>query len=329
MPPAPNVSVVLATHRRASLLDEALRSIATSSLPPAQFEVVVADNAGDPATREVCRRWSDVMHVQYLVETAPGKNAALNTAVQRARGALYVFTDDDVVAERDWLEQLWTAAQRWADHALFGGRILARWPGPVPEYVRDARYLGWCFTVLDRSTESGPDPGLVPFGPNMAVRRSVFERGYRFDPGVGPRMGGYIMGGETSFGRRLVRDGYVPVYVNNATVWHTVRPDQLAPAWLRRRAFRYGRLLGMRESEETASSRTAPAWLHVRALAGRTVAAATAWVRGDVGERFHATMALSTTLGALYQVLRWRPSPTMPTPDGSLPTDVERVGARR
>ncbi len=303
-----DISVIIATHRRAASLDDTLRSLAASSVARDRFEVVVADNADDAATHNVCTRWSGEFHVQYLVETTPGKNAALNAALARAAGELYVFTDDDVIAERDWLEALWHAALRWPDHVLFGGRVLPQWPGPVPEHLRDERYLGPCFSVLDRSTADGPDARFLPFGPNMAVRRAVFEQGHRFDTAVGPRVGSYIMGSETSFTRRLIQDGCAPVYVRDAIVLHKIRPDQLSSAWLRRRAFRYGRMLGFRQREDAATgSRVTAAWRLGRQLVRRGASAAAASVRRDPADRFHGVMAAATTLGQLYEVARRRP----------------------
>lgn len=138
--------------------------------------------------------------------------------------------------------------------------------------------LGVTYAVTPDYVEEGPvSPGLV-WGPSMAFRRRVFDAGHRFDPAVGPQPGNYRMGAETEFTERLGRLGYKAWFVPRAEVQHIIRPNQMDPNWIVRRAYRFGRDIYWKEREKAdnaggAGFRTAPRHVPLAlAEAGRGIA---------------------------------------------------------
>ncbi len=103
------VSVVVPTYRRPELLERCLTALAAQDLEPGAYEVIIADNAGDPTTRRQVEarpgfRWVDGSH-------ARGPAAARNAGWRAARGAIIAFTDDDCVPDPGWLCAILTAAE--------------------------------------------------------------------------------------------------------------------------------------------------------------------------------------------------------------------------
>jgi len=249
-----NTSLLIATADRPDQLAAVLRGLARCRRPEGEFEVIVADNGDDPGTATVCRDVADGLPVRYLAVTGRGKSIALNQAVESATGDLLVFTDDDVEFDPDWLIELCQAALDYPDHVLFGGRVLPLWPKGIPARLDGSMYLGALYTHLDRGDEPGPSVGLRPFGPNMAVRREVFEQGLRFDPKLGPgTTSGITMGDETEIARELEAQGEIAVYVPQSRVYHRVNRRQLSLRWQLPRAVRYGRLLSHIEGPRAGS----------------------------------------------------------------------------
>ncbi|HET7563609.1 MAG TPA: glycosyltransferase [Gemmatimonadaceae bacterium] len=301
-----DLSIVIATCMRASSLERTLASIAASSYPLDHVQVVIADNADDPDTRGVRGRCADRLELTYLVATTPGKNAALNAALPSITGDLVLFTDDDVEVSPDWLAETSEAAARWPEHVVFGGKVLPLWPpASMPAYVNDQRYLGICFTVLDPKRDEGPSFSFTPFGPNVAIRRSVFDAGVRFNPHVGPHRASYIMGSETELIGRLKRQGHAPVFMPQSVVWHRIRPEQFSDRWLFGRAFRYGRLMEVRRQEAQEPARST--LRHVPEVLGCLAYAGLARAKGERKAWFDQIMELSTTCGMIYQ--SWQASP--------------------
>jgi GT2 family glycosyltransferase len=249
----------------------------------------------------------ETLAIGYHPSPEGGKNAALNAAIGLAEGQLLLFTDDDVRFATDWVSTMWQGAQRWPEHTVFGGRVLVEWPaaGSSP-FSPDSRYLGIAFTLLDPEWDEGPRAEFHPFGPNMAVRRSVVDAGLRFDPRLGPRPGRYVMGGETEFAERATDGGRPAVFLPGSVVHHTVRPAQYRLRWLLPRARRYGRLVAFRRAGAGLAPEGAPGGAPMRgvaALYGRVLRSGlSALARAGVGRRhdaFERMMDAGVDLGRL------------------------------
>src|SRR5260370_38653482 len=113
-----DVSVLLATCRRAESLSQTLSAMTGMSTAGMAWELLVVDNAGEEATRKVCQSFSDRLPVRYLVCTTPGQNAARNHGLKEGTGQLVVLADDDVLPQEGWLKGVQQGAQRWADRVL-------------------------------------------------------------------------------------------------------------------------------------------------------------------------------------------------------------------
>jgi len=115
--PLMQVSVLLATRRRAELLGQTLAAMAHMSTVDLAWELVVVDNEGETTTREVCESFADRLPLRYLVCRTPGQNAARNYGLGAVRGGLVVLSDDDMLPDADWLRELYQGAKRWPEQS--------------------------------------------------------------------------------------------------------------------------------------------------------------------------------------------------------------------
>ena len=99
--PTPGVSVIIPTHNRPALLQEALSSVLNQTIPPS--EVIVVDDASDPPVSlpENCK---GVPLRLLRHEQAQGGAAAKNTGAQAAQGEFIAFLDDDDLWAPTYLE---------------------------------------------------------------------------------------------------------------------------------------------------------------------------------------------------------------------------------
>ena len=238
---APAVTVLFATRNRASALAPVLDAMAGLVAPEGGWKLVVVDNGSTDATPALLAGYLDQLPLTLLCEPRAGKNRALNMALPHLEGGLIILTDDDVLPRPDWLLRLLEAADEHPQAALFGGTVLPHWSRPRPAWLTEDAVP---FSVLyaQQKRVAGPCSCDAIFGPNMAVRSSVFAAGFNFSETVGPdetrKM--YAMGGETEFLRRVEAAGYKGWFVPEAVVGHIIRPEQLDEAWILARAYRYG-----------------------------------------------------------------------------------------
>jgi GT2 family glycosyltransferase len=273
-----DVSILIPTYRRPALLERTLESLLALRPPPITYEILVIDNSGDRDTQRVLGAVAGQMPIRLLTEPCRSKNRALLRGLEEAAGDLLVFTDDDIVANADWVTEIVDGARRWPDHAVFGGRVLPLWPAGRTPRMQHA-FLDHAYAIADWIQPEGPYPASRVFGPNMAIRASVFHSGWSFDPAIGPDgTDNYIPGSETDLTMRLERAGFPAVYLPRALVHHQVRAEQLELEWLLKRAFRKGRedlrhrgapagprLRGVPVSLLAAGARAAAWWLAARA----------------------------------------------------------------
>lgn len=238
------ISIIIATYNRNDLLEQTLHGLANMDTKDLDWELILADNAGNNETARLCKSFSASIPLKYIVEKQPGKNSALNTALNHATGDLLIFTDDDVIPDSAWVKSLVDAANRWKDVDLFGGRILPKYPdGLTAPLIKDPVFLRIAYVIADWDLPEGeyPDGKIKIWGPNMMVRRRVFEQGLLFNTNIGPSSGNYIMGSETEFLQRASNAGHAAIFVPSAFVYHQIRSEQLSNTWIYGRAFRMGR----------------------------------------------------------------------------------------
>ena len=235
---AHDVSVLISAHNRSHLLRQTLEHLAKQEVGSLRWEVIVIDNASDDDTPEVLEEMKDRLPLVALSEPMPGKNRALNRGLDVARGRLYVFTDNDIIPDPHWLAELHAASCRWPDATMFAGLIEPLFPANAPDWAKKRGGLlrsAYCWFIQDQ------DEGYMqrlPYGPNMAVRASVFDT-HRYSESIGPCGKNYPMGSEAELLLRLADSGEKVVYVPTAKVLHVIEPHQLERSWLHARAFRY------------------------------------------------------------------------------------------
>ena len=210
--------------------------------PDGGWKLVAVDNGSTDRTAHILRAYRHRLPIEIITVASRGKNRALNEAIGHAEGDLIVFTDDDVIPDRQWLRELEACAQAHPAHELISGPILPCWPHAPDAWILDTVPLGMVYALTAPGQAEGEVCAGSVWGPNMAVRKSLFDRGARFNAGIGPDGSNiYMMGSETEFTRRLARAGAKAWFCSTAQVEHIIRAHQLSTRWILERFFRHGR----------------------------------------------------------------------------------------
>jgi len=193
-------TIIVPTWRRHESLARCLEALREAP------DVIVSDDAGDPATRDLVTR----CHPTARWTAAPGRGPAANRnhGARMAAGDWLAFIDDDCEPQPAWLTAL---AQASSDADVVEGRTLA--PGasdsPLEDHVENLS-------------------GGVLWSCNLAVRRAAFEQLGGFDEDF------LEAGGEDmEFAWRVARAGLRVQFAPEALVHHPPRRIGWSGLWRR------------------------------------------------------------------------------------------------
>lgn len=235
------ITVIFSSHNGADTIGRMFECFCEITQPPVAFEVLMINNGSQDATVSIAESYKKKLPLKILHQNRLGKNIALNYGIDYAKGDLLVFTDDDVLPQKNWLNIVWRCAEQNRDINLFGGRILPYWvEKPSVEFLKSVPLTAAYGVTPDELCEGPVNAGAI-WGANMFVRKRVFERGFRFDERVGPGPGNYIMGSEVEFNLRLADHGYTAWYCPDAIVQHIILKHETTKRWLKKRAQKFGK----------------------------------------------------------------------------------------
>ena len=229
-----NITVILCTYNRCDSLANALQSLAVQTFAsPVEWEVLVVDNNSTDRTREIVERFCGVYpnRFRYMFEPRPGKSYALNTGIQHGDSEILAFTDDDIIAEPTWLENLTSVFvdETWAGSS---GRTLPEKNVSLPHWlsVRGPHTLA-PLAIFDLGAQHR-ELKDSPFGNNMAYRRVMFEKYGRFRTDLGPRADSSEpqKSEDSEFGCRLLAAKERLYYEPSAVIYHSIPSQRLCEA---------------------------------------------------------------------------------------------------
>lgn len=225
------ISVVIATHNRASLLRATLEHLRFQRYEPGD-EVIVVDNASIDQTAEVVERAAARFPVRLsrLCESAEGKTPAVNAGLAAARGDVLALTDDDVLVGMNWIRDI-RQAFAGSSFDLVGGRVDPSWERSPPRWLRieGVDEYGLMASPL-ALLHYGPAQSLgsrALLGANMAFRRRVLESLGGFAPEFNRRSGTLLSGEDHDFCERAVAAGFRCEYLPALRVQHWVPVERL------------------------------------------------------------------------------------------------------
>lgn len=235
-------SIVVCTYNRAESLKDTLAALARLEATPSRtWEVVVVDNNSHDHTRQVVdaaqRDWP---RLRYVFESAQGLSHARNRGIAEAAGEVILFTDDDVLPEPDWLETTLAGMEKHQADAC-GGYIAPIWETPPPDWLTE-RFYGFLAVRTDR-TDDYPieSASQAPFGANMAIRKTVFDKVGLFDTRRG-RKGKVLASGEDGeMFERILAAGFKAVFLGQSRVHHKVEAFRMTKRYFRRWRFQTSR----------------------------------------------------------------------------------------
>jgi len=294
------LSILISTRNGQNTLPLMLHSLYDQTLEKSFWKLIIVDNGSIDNTRAILNSYRDRLPISILTEQRPGKNRALNLARGEVAGDLVLFSDDDVIFPKDWLEKHRQAADNNLDFDIFGGPILPNWPMTPEDWILKYVPLGTVFAITEGVIPEGECSIGVIWGPNFSVRRNVLEQFGPLPENIGPSGTQYAMGSESAFLYRLAEKGHRSFFINQAAVQHIIRPNQLERSWILSRAQRFGRgqcRLTFSKSGQVAELMGIPRWI----LPELALAFFKSRLTNDTGKKFIAEWNFNYAIGYIQE----------------------------
>lgn len=244
----PFLSVIIPTRNRAGLLAKALDSLTRQTLPAERFEVLVVDNGSSDNTRQTVEEArTRLKDLQYHFAATAGLHAARHAGMEKARGGILVFIDDDVEALPTFLQGV---AESFADPdvELAGGKCLPEFEVPPPDWLQQlwqkeahgGHYVG-PLSIIDLGDQARPVSPTAVIGCNFSIRKAVLQGLGGFHPDAMPAdLVRYRGDGESWVTRCLRARGAKAVYNPQASVYHWVGRERMTPEYFAGRSYLEG-----------------------------------------------------------------------------------------
>ncbi|MGD1713781.1 hormogonium polysaccharide biosynthesis glycosyltransferase HpsE [Dapis sp. BLCC M172] len=170
--------------RLPDLLDRLKSQINTEDF---SWEVIIVDNNSTDMTAKVVENyqaeWSKLISLKYIFAPKQGVEFARQKAVEKARGELIGFLDDDNLPDSEWVAQAYSFGQKNPQVGAFGSQIHGEFfeqnsESKLPENLKEIA----CFLAI---VERGNKPRLydskykiLPPSAGVVVRKQVWQQAF-------------------------------------------------------------------------------------------------------------------------------------------------------
>ncbi|RMG42728.1 MAG: glycosyltransferase [Acidobacteria bacterium] len=170
--PLPAVSVLVAAHNEARVIERRVRNLLEQDYPTDRLEVLVVSDASDDGTDEIVRSIADPRVRLFRQPRRAGKTAGINRIGAEARGAILVQTDANVLFAPGTLRALARAFDDATVGVAIGEVVFTNEDDPD---VSAGEGLYWRFETWTKRCEAERDLLAVANGGVYAIRRSLWR----------------------------------------------------------------------------------------------------------------------------------------------------------
>jgi len=236
-----DLSIIICTYNRCAGLKVTLKSLQLQEIPADFYwEIIVVDNNCTDDTSKIVKDFSEntELAVRYVKEKKQGLSYARNTGVAAAQGKYLLFIDDDEIAEKHLVKEVYDTFKGYGCDCV-GGKIHLKCEEKMPKWLK--KELWGFLTYLDYGEVAFEmDEKRYPFGGNMAFSRDILEKIGAFNVNLG-RKGDKLIGGEeVDLFKRMLASGAKGIYQPNALVYHETGKSRLKKKYFRTLHFNNG-----------------------------------------------------------------------------------------
>jgi glycosyltransferase involved in cell wall biosynthesis len=171
----PKYSIIIPTYCEHELLMECILSLCEQSEDKSSFEVIVVNDGGNNDISKSLDLFGNRLTLRYFYQQNKGPAAARNLGIQKAKGNIILFLDDDSLPTTSWLNEVKRAWDNFPDLDGIGGYTLSEVTDSI--YCRvNSDFFNW---YLARYSGDEFHPFLITC--NAGYKKAVLNKVDNFD----------------------------------------------------------------------------------------------------------------------------------------------------
>ncbi len=246
--PNPRLTVVVPAHNpHEGRLHRTLAGLRAQTLPAADWECLLVDNASSPALTAEPLAEAAPAKLRILREPLAGLTHARARGFTEARGEFTVLVDDDNVLAPDYLAQVVALFSAHPRVGVLGGKSQPEFETPPAAWTAEfhgllaLRDLGEQPLISTGLRPAGAShkvyPSFAPIGAGMAIRRAAWEAwlGSPTRHQLSDRRGGELTsGGDNDIVLCAMQAGWEAGYFPSLRLTHLIPSGRTTPDYLAR-----------------------------------------------------------------------------------------------
>lgn len=238
------VSVIIPTYNRSESLRRTIKSLLSQSFNKKDYEILIVDNDSSDNTPEIVQELIknnfDGPEIRYIFEDRPGVHFARNRGAKEAKNEILYFTDDDIEADKNVLEELVKVFDIDERVGVATGLVLPKFENNPPDWVKD-NCQNLILSVNPHMKGKQMMVAKESFGVfncHEAVSKNVFFQ----TSGIHPEntKGVWFGDGDTGFNRDIKKLGFKFGFNPDALTYHCIPADRTTQKYVNKRLFNQG-----------------------------------------------------------------------------------------
>jgi cellulose synthase/poly-beta-1,6-N-acetylglucosamine synthase-like glycosyltransferase len=205
----PHVTLLIAAFNEEKVIAQKIENSLQLIYPPGHLQILVMDDGSEDHTQEIIKSFADRSVELAYNPPRRGKMAAINRAIQQARGEIVLFSDASNLYAADVVSEITAPFSDPRVGAVVGARTIEAGNGGLGE----SEGLYWKYESFIQKNESllGCCTGII--GEILAVRRNLF---------IPPPDG--IINDDFFMAMQIVKQGYRVAYAPKARSFESISP---------------------------------------------------------------------------------------------------------
>lgn len=213
------ISILVATKNRQKKLRACIKSLL--NIQYRNYKIIIIDQGEEVLNWNVFTK----PLISYFHVATSGKSKALNFGLQKIKGDIVVFTDDDCLVDPLWLQNIVKTFKTYKNIGGVFGKVLPYKPENNLKKICPSTFEKTSFSIISKPCAHYK---YIGFGNNMAIRRSIFADIGIFREWLGP--GSIGLGAvDAEFALRMLLYGRKIIYNPKVVVYHNkwLTPEEM------------------------------------------------------------------------------------------------------